>query len=157
MLAAEPSRGLHRGSLRRRGRIQLGNNRIETGQARRGVRLRATGLEAGCQLLRGRGVRKTDQHKGRQTESLHLPAFYSVDTFDSGDIYTFESEFFVLRNKELVDNGLDFPSGKLGTGSWYGNSFGPTPEVISKFSDMTFNSHKIYDNRKVSILVNRLQ
>jgi hydroxyacyl-ACP dehydratase HTD2-like protein with hotdog domain len=92
-----------------------------------------------------------------ETESLHLPAFYSVDTFDSGDIYTFESEFFVLRNKELVDNGLDFPSGKLGTGSWYGNSFGPTPEVISKFSDMTFNSHKIYDNRKVSILVNRLQ
>jgi hypothetical protein len=102
-------------------------------------------------------TRMFEQPYFSKTEALKLPAFYSVDTFDSGDIYTFESEFFVLRNQELVDNGLDFPSGKLGTGNWYGASYGPTPEVIAKFSDMTYNSHKIYDNREVSILVNRLQ
>ena len=38
----------------------------------------------------------------------------------------------------------------------YAELFEPTPQILQKFSEMTFASNKIYDNQKVSILSNYL-
>jgi hypothetical protein len=87
-----------------------------------------------------------------KSEELNLPSYYAKNTLDANGEYSFWPEFFLLRNQELVENGLNFQQGTVSSNNWFGDIYTPTPDILSKFSDMTYNSQKIYDNRKVSIL-----
>jgi hypothetical protein len=86
-----------------------------------------------------------------ETTALNLPSYYTTSTFYSADPFTFETGFFIFRNQEFEDNGLGFYS----RDAEYGEMIMPTPEKnIEKFSNLTYRSHKIYDNQKVTILSN---
>jgi len=83
-----------------------------------------------------------------KTKALDLPSYYGYGSLYSIDPFTFRDGFFILRNQELKETGLQFES------SNYLDLFEPTPDVLEKFSQMTFSSQKIYDNQKVSVLSN---
>jgi hypothetical protein len=83
-----------------------------------------------------------------QTMALNLPSYYSTSAFLSTDPFVYETGFFILRNQELEENGLGFFSRT----AEYGETFKPTPDVLNKFSNLTFTSQKIYDSQKVTIL-----
>jgi len=89
-----------------------------------------------------------DHHFFSETKALDLPSYYSYGSLTSTDPFTFRDGFFLLRNQELKDTGLEFES------SNYLDQFEPTPDILEKFSQMTFSSQKIYDNQKVSVLSN---
>jgi len=83
-----------------------------------------------------------------KTRALDLPSYYGYGSFSSGDQFAFRDGFFILRNQELHDRGLQFES------SNYLDLYEPTTDVLDKFSQMTFHSQKIYDSEKVSVLSN---
>jgi hypothetical protein len=90
-----------------------------------------------------------------ETTPLALPSYnptsllyYTKAQPDAPDTFAFEEGFFVLRNLELEEHQLGFESKRLD----YMDTFKPTPDILSNFSDMTYLSQKIYDNRKVTIL-----
>ena len=90
-----------------------------------------------------------------ETTALNLPSFnptsllyFTEAQAGSPDTFAFEEGYFLLRNQELEENQLAFESKSLD----YASIFKPTPDILSNFSDMTYLSQKIYDNRKVTIL-----
>jgi hypothetical protein len=90
-----------------------------------------------------------------ETTALNLPSYnptsllyFTEAQATSPDTFAFEEGYFVLRNQELEENQLAFESKSLD----YASIFKPTPDILSNFSDMTYLSQKIYDNRKVTIL-----
>lgn len=88
-----------------------------------------------------------------ETKALDLPSYNSSSYFELEDVLTLKRGFFILRNQELERSGLYFQSRNINlTADWYGVKFEPSKDVLSKFSNLTFTSQKIYDNRKVSIL-----
>jgi phosphate/sulfate permease len=87
-----------------------------------------------------------------ETKALDLPSYYTTGSLETTDVFTFNDGIFILRNRELEEKGLGFSSMSVD----YAELFEPTPEILLKFSKMTFASNKIYDNQKVSILSNYL-
>ena len=87
-----------------------------------------------------------------KTKALDLPSYYTTGSLETTDIFTFNDGIFILRNRELEEKGLGFNSMSVD----YAELFEPTQDTLLKFSKMTFASHKIYDNQKVSILSNYL-
>lgn len=85
-----------------------------------------------------------------ETEALGLPSYYTTFRLRSTDRFTFNDGYFILREEELKRSGLGFESMSLD----YAETFKPTEDVLYKFSNMSLNSNKIFDNRKVSILAN---
>src|SRR5665647_1402465 len=84
-----------------------------------------------------------------ETKALDLPSYYSTSSFRSTDpVITYETGFFIIRNQQLEETGLDFYS----SDAEYGDTYKPTPDILYKFSNLTFTSRKIYDNQKVTIL-----
>jgi hypothetical protein len=84
-----------------------------------------------------------------ETTALNLPSYSSTSSFQSTDpIIIYETDFFILRNQELEENGLGFYSRY----AEYGDTYKPTQDILFKFSNLTFTSGKIYDNQKVTIL-----
>jgi hypothetical protein len=83
-----------------------------------------------------------------ETTMLNLPSYSSTSTFQSTDPIIFDTGYFILRNQELEENGLGFYSGN----AEYGQTYLPTPEVLAKFSNLTYRYQKIYDNQKVTVL-----
>ena len=84
-----------------------------------------------------------------ETTALNLPSYSSTSSFQSTDpIIVYETDFVILRNQELEENGLGFYSRY----AEYGDTYKPTQDILFKFSNLTFTSGKIYDNQKVTIL-----
>jgi hypothetical protein len=83
-----------------------------------------------------------------ETATLNLPSYYPTSTFQSTDPITFDTGYLILRNQELEENGLGFYSGN----AEYGETYLPTPEVLAKFSNLTYRNQKIYDSQKVTVL-----
>ena len=83
-----------------------------------------------------------------ETKALNLPSYYTTAGFYTSDPLTFETGYFVLRNQEFEQSGLGFFS----RDAEYGETLLPTPEIMEKFSNLTYRSQKIFDNRKVTIL-----
>jgi hypothetical protein len=90
-----------------------------------------------------------------ETKTLNLPSYDATSVFELKDVFTFNTEFFVLRNQELERYGLPFKSTNNNlNASWLDITFEPTQDILLKFADLTYTSQKIYDNHEVSILVN---
>jgi len=89
-----------------------------------------------------------------ETTSLHLPSYYPQSQLyfhqaqpGSPPAFAFEEGVFILRNQELEENNLGFESASLD----YGNFYQATPDVLSNFTEMSDQSQRIYDNRKVTV------
>ncbi|MCX6335525.1 MAG: hypothetical protein NT092_14705, partial [Bacteroidia bacterium] len=94
--------------------------------------------------------RMFEQQFFSETKALNLSSYNASSSLDSTDSLSFNDGFFILRNQELEEKGLSFDS-------WvadFGNFLEPTHDILQKFSQMTYESQKIYDNHKVSILSN---
>jgi len=90
-----------------------------------------------------------------ETKALNLPSYYTGYAFYSGDKFSLNTPFFILRNQELERAGLEFLSRNVNLNAdWYGETYKPTEDTLLKFSELTYTSQKIYDNQKVSILTN---
>jgi len=91
-----------------------------------------------------------------KTKALNLPSFNTTSRLESNeDTLTFDTGFFILRNQELGKNGLYYMTKNIDlTKDWYGKNFEPSQDNLLKFSDMTYSSQKIYENRRVTILSN---
>jgi hypothetical protein len=86
--------------------------------------------------------------------SLKLPSFYPQSQLyfhaaqpGSPPAFAFEEGIFFLRNQELEEHNLGFETESID----YGNFVGATPDVLSNFTEMSDQSQRIYDNRKVTI------
>jgi len=86
--------------------------------------------------------------------SLNLPSYYPQSQLyfhaaqpGSPPAFAFEDGIFFLRNQELEEHNLGFETESID----YGNFVGATPDVLSNFTEMSDQSQRIYDNRKVTI------
>jgi len=91
-----------------------------------------------------------------ETKALNVPSFESTSSLKSDEnAFTFskgENVFFILRNQELEEHGLEFQSSPRP--GWHAVMYDPTNDNLLKFSHMVDESQKIYDNHGVSILSN---
>jgi len=90
-----------------------------------------------------------------ETMALDLPSFHASYNIQSTTPFKFNKGVFILRNQELERYNLNFKTRtNESTQDWHFITFASTQDNLLKFSDLTYSSQKIYDNRKVSILAN---
>jgi len=90
-----------------------------------------------------------------KTMDLDLPFYRTSYNIASTPLFKFNKGFFILRNQELERYELNFMTRtNESTQDWHFIKFDSTQDNLLKFSNVTYSSQKIYDNRKVSIIAN---